>query len=146
MSTSLEALEIAFRSLLSTRPWTKDPSVVPIPWRQEILNAVNERATSNGKQKWRPLKLGILWNDGSVQPHPPVRRGLQMVVDAVRRAGHIVVDWSPPKQATAKGVHVSFLFADGAHDVHKQLERSGEPLIPELRKSFRLRDPISLLE
>ena len=69
-----------------------------------------------------------------------------MVVDAVHRAGHTIVDWLPPKQSTAKQIHVSFLFADGAHDVHSHLQRSREPLIPELRKSFRLRDPIPLLE
>ena len=146
MSTSIEALEVAFRSLLSTKPWTKDSSVVPIPWRQEILDAVHDRAIRNGKPDGHLLKLGVLWNDGSVQPHPPVRRGLQMAVDAIRGAGHNVINWSPPKQTIAQRIHVSFLFADGAHDVHNQLERSGEPLIPELRKAFRLRDPVSLLE
>ena len=41
---------------------------------------------------------------------------------------------------------VSFLKADGAHDIHAQLDRSGEPLIPDLRETFRLREPIGLLE
>ena len=41
---------------------------------------------------------------------------------------------------------VSFLEADGAHDVHQQLDLSGEPLIPELRDSFELRPPMGLLE
>ncbi|KAL8679072.1 MAG: hypothetical protein Q9186_004612 [Xanthomendoza sp. 1 TL-2023] len=36
--------------------------------------------------------------------------------------------------------------ADGAHDVHQQLDLSGEPLVPPLRESFQLRDPIPLLE
>ena len=146
MSTSLEGLEITFRSLLSTNPWISDPAVVPIPWRQTIIDSIKQRLDSKEEAEGRPLKLGILWNDGSVEPHPPVRRGLNMVVGAVRRAGHTVIDWLPPKQSTAKRVHVSFLFADGAHDVHAHLRRSGEPLIPDLEKSFRLRDPIPLLE
>ncbi|KAL8915650.1 MAG: hypothetical protein Q9172_006804 [Xanthocarpia lactea] len=146
MSTSLEGLEITFRSLLSSKPWLHDPAVVPIPWRQDIIDVTNQRFASRSRTESRPLKLGILWNDSVVEPHPPVRRGLSIVVDAVRNAGHTVVDWSPPKQTTAKRVHVSFLFADGAHDVHTQLRRSGEPLIPELKKSFQLRDPIPLLE
>jgi len=41
---------------------------------------------------------------------------------------------------------VSFLKADGAHDISHQLALSGEPLIPDLRDSFQLRDPIGLLE
>lgn len=36
--------------------------------------------------------------------------------------------------------------ADGAHDVHQQLDLSGEPLIPPLRESFKLREPMPLLE
>ncbi|KAL8879539.1 MAG: hypothetical protein Q9192_008213 [Flavoplaca navasiana] len=36
--------------------------------------------------------------------------------------------------------------ADGAHDVHQQLNLSGEPLIPQLRESFKLREPMPLLE
>jgi amidase len=41
---------------------------------------------------------------------------------------------------------VSFLKADGAHDIHAQLDLSGEPLIPDLRKAFALRSPMGLLE
>ncbi len=36
--------------------------------------------------------------------------------------------------------------ADGGHDIHRQLNLSGEPLIPPLQKSYALRDPMSLLE
>jgi amidase len=38
------------------------------------------------------------------------------------------------------------LKADGGHDIHTQLNISGELLIPQLRRSFELRDPMSLLE
>jgi len=41
---------------------------------------------------------------------------------------------------------VSFLFADGAHDVHSHLALSGEPLLPDLEDTFNLRDPIPLAE
>lgn len=41
---------------------------------------------------------------------------------------------------------LAFLKADGAHDIHTQLDLSGEPLIPDLEKTFQLKDPISLLE
>ena len=45
-----------------------------------------------------------------------------------------------------KSHQVAFLKADGAHDIHKQLDLSGEPLIPPLRDSFQLREPMSLIE
>lgn len=69
-------------SVLSSEPWLRDPEVVSIPWRQGIADTVLRRE--------RPLKLGIFWNDGEVEPHPPIKRGLRMVVEAVRKAGHKV--------------------------------------------------------
>ena len=92
LSTSLTGLELIFRSFLLTEPWLRDPAVVPIPFRQEIVDAYLSRAEANGaaKASGLPLKLGVLWTDGVVGPQPPITRGLCMVVDAVRRAGHKV--------------------------------------------------------
>lgn len=97
MSTSLEGLEIMFRCLLSTKPWINDPAVVPIPWRQDTTDAMNQRLDSKEEMESRPLIFGILWSDGVVEPHPPVRRAFHIVVNAIRHAGHTVVDWLPPK-------------------------------------------------
>ena len=92
MSTSVDGLGLALRSVLSTQPWLRDPSVVPLPFRQDIVDSylarVNEDGTSTVKHT--PLKLGILWNDGAVNPHPPITRGQKLLVDAMRKAGHKV--------------------------------------------------------
>ncbi|KAK3371231.1 amidase signature domain-containing protein [Lasiosphaeria ovina] len=145
LSTSLDGLELALRSVLSTQPWIRDPAVIPIPFRQEVVDEYRGRAGVDGIAKL-PLKLGVLWTDRTVGPHPPIVRGLHEVVDSLRQAGHKVVDWEPPLQATAKRVHVSFLFADGAHDIHSHLDLSGEPLIPDLQEAFKLRQPMDLLK
>ncbi|KAL0471511.1 amidase signature domain-containing protein [Neurospora intermedia] len=148
ISTSLDGCELALKSVLSTRPWLQDPAVVPIPYRQDVFDDVLSRADSSGRAKadHRPLKLGILWNDGIVEPHPPIRRGMAMVAEAVKKAGHKLVNWNPPSHATALKIHHSFLLADGARDVHDHLLLSGEPLIADLQAYFNLRDPIPLLE
>lgn len=108
ISTSLDGCELALKSLLSTRPWLQDPAVVPIPYRQDVFDDVLSRADAGGRAKAdRPLKLGILWRDGSVEPHPPIRRGMAIVAEAVKKAGHKLVDWNPPPHATAQKIHVS---------------------------------------
>lgn len=89
LSTSLGGLELILRSILSTKPWLNDPAVVPMPFRQEIVDEYLSRAEP-AKLSGLPLKLGVLWHDGVVGPQPPIIRGLHMVVDAVRRAGHKV--------------------------------------------------------
>ncbi|KHN96905.1 general amidase [Metarhizium album ARSEF 1941] len=148
LSTSLGGLELILKGILSTKPWLKDPAVVPIPFRQALFDEYVSRAEPNGSvtHSKQSLKLGVLRTDGVVQPHPPVTRGLNVVVAALQQAGHLVVDWRPPPQRTAERVHLSFLKADGAHDIHSHLGLSGEPLIPELQESFRLKPPMGLLE
>jgi amidase len=92
LSTSLGGLELLLRSDLSTKLWLRDPAVVPLPFRQEIMDEYGSRATSNGNatSSAKPLKLGVLWTNGVVQPHPPIARGLRIVVKAMKKAGHKV--------------------------------------------------------
>lgn len=87
MGTSLDGIDLGFKALLSTQPWANDPAVVPVPYRQEIFDAYSARGSRAGA---RPLKIGVLWSDGLVEPHPPVRRGLKLLAKAVKNAGHKV--------------------------------------------------------
>ncbi|KAL8725200.1 MAG: hypothetical protein Q9166_007508 [cf. Caloplaca sp. 2 TL-2023] len=119
MGTSIEALKLVMTSILSTEPWNHDPNVVRIPWNSEAETSTLSRAHSDGSAKEAlALKLGFFWSDGVVNPHPPVSRGLRLLHDVLQNLGH-------------KG---AFLGADGAHDIHRQLDLSGEPLIHLLRE------------
>lgn len=103
LSTSIDGLDLILKSVLSTSPWLRDPAVVPIPFRQDVFDTYSSRGNlKTGK----PLKFGVLWSDNVVGPHPPILRGLHMAVDAVRKVGHKVVDWTPPPQKDAKRIHV----------------------------------------
>ncbi|KAJ8131576.1 hypothetical protein O1611_g2051 [Lasiodiplodia mahajangana] len=147
MSTSLEGLGLLLQADLSTKPWLRDPAVIPMPFRDEIAREYGSRANPDGTANDAiPLKLGVLWTDGAVQPHPPVTRGLNTVVEAMRSAGHQIVDWNPPSQIAGRDIHLAFLMADGARDIHNQLNLSGEPLIPELQETFQLREPMNLIK
>lgn len=147
MGTSLDVIHLVFSSLLETQPWLRDPSLVPIPWRQELTDQTLAKTAIDGSSNHqKPLKLRIYWTDNVVTPHPPIARGLRTVVECVKKAGHQVVEWTPPDQRTAKRVHLAFLLADGGHNIHKQLRLSGEPLIPPLQEVFELQDPMSLIK
>ena len=91
MSSEQDALPLLMESVLSLRPWLRDPRVVPIPWRKDILIETLSRATEDGSSNNQlPLKIGILYNDGVVTPHPPIQRGVRLVAQAVESAGHKV--------------------------------------------------------
>lgn len=145
LSTSLDGLDLALKAVMATRPWLNDPAVVPIPYRQDVLDAFGSRASPDGTSKEPPLKIGILWTDGVVEPHPPIRRGLKLLADAVQSAGHRLVDWEPPSHLIAQTIHHSFLMADGGDDVNRHVSLSGEPIIPQLAASFKKTDPMPLL-
>ncbi|TVY65140.1 Acetamidase [Fusarium oxysporum f. sp. cubense] len=132
MATSIDALEVMFKAVLGREPWLKDPAVIPITFRQDVAESYQRRADDKGNAKFgeRPLKMGVLWRDGMVGLHPPVPRGLKVVVEALKKAGH-------------KG---GFLSADGARDIHQHLNRSGELLIPDLRDGLKLKTPTELLK
>ncbi|KAL8836535.1 MAG: hypothetical protein Q9170_002890 [Blastenia crenularia] len=146
MGTTIDAVKLVLKSLLSTSPWLRDPNVVKMPWDSEVETSTLGRANSDGSATHEPLKIGIYWTDDVVTPHPPVQRGLRLVRNLLQGLEHKVVDWSPPSHTTAKNIHLGFLRADGAHDINQQLDLSGEPLVPPLRGAFQLRDPTPLLE
>jgi amidase len=86
ISTSVNGLKLGLEAVLGTRPWLRDPAVVPIPWRGEVA----EEFLAKGAGAKKGLKFGVLWKDDTVAPHPPVTRGVRMVVDAIQEAGHKV--------------------------------------------------------
>lgn len=91
MGTSIDALHLVLKSIISTEPWQRDPNVVPVPWRESIYNDTMQRATTDGSANGgMPLKFGIYSTNGIVNPHPPIARGLKLVVDALKNAGHKV--------------------------------------------------------
>ena len=146
MGNTVESLKLVMSALLSTKPWLRDPAVVPIPWRSDIEQDTLKRADNVGKATDKaPLKIGILLSDGFMRPHPPITRGLHIIQKALAKAGHKVVDWDPPSHQEAAHIHLRFLQSDGGFYIHEQLDLSGEPLIPPLREVFKLKPPFSAI-
>jgi amidase len=93
IATSVGALKLVFKGLLSQEPWLHDPLVAEIPWRNEQEQAVLDivQANSGGQ-----LAFAVLRDDGIVRPQPPVRRALDIVVKTAEKLGHKVLEWKPP--------------------------------------------------
>jgi amidase len=69
-------------------------------------------------------------------PHPPILRGVHLVVNALRRAGHTIVEWQPYKHEYAADLIGSICGADGGEDIRKDVALSGESLIPNIANVF----------
>ena len=91
MGTSLDAIKLVMSSIISTKPWMRDPKVVSMPWNIGVEQTTLARAKPDGSaRQGLHLKLGIFWSDGVVVPHPPVARGLRILNDLLKEKGHTV--------------------------------------------------------
>ena len=94
MSTSLEGIELFMKTVLAAKPWMMDPALVAMPWRN------NEKLVDQLYGK--TLKIGVMWSDGVVTPHPSVTRALTTMVKRLKRVKNVeIIDWKPYKHGLA---------------------------------------------
>ena len=123
LSTSLEGLKIFVKTVIASKPWIRDPALIPFPWRDDVQYLGGE----GGKR----LKVGVMWDDGVVKPHPPVIRAMKEVVAKLKNVpGVKIVDWKPYKHDLAWEIAASLYFLDGGKQHAKSIEASGEPWLP----------------
>ncbi|KAF2792864.1 amidase [Melanomma pulvis-pyrius CBS 109.77] len=119
LSTSLFGLKLFMKTVINSQPWLNEPALIPIPWREDIQLPSD-----------RPLKIGVLWHDGVVRPHPPITRALHLVASQLKTAGIEVVDFTPHLHDEAWAILSSLYFPDGGASEAEIMEGSGEPWRP----------------
>ena len=123
LSTSLEGVKMFMKTVINGKPWLNEPSLVPIPWR--------DQESYLEKPSGKKLKIGVIWHDCVVKPHPPIMRALQEVVEKLKAVQGIeVVDWKPYKHDEAWSIISSLYFCDGGQEETAAIEASGEPWRP----------------
>jgi amidase len=122
IATSAGSLKLVTKALLDKKPWLHDPLVHEIPWREE-----QEREIKEGK-----LCFGVLRTDGIVNPLPPVRRAVDVVVKALQDQGHKVIEWTPPSHKHIIDVALQTWVFDAGNDVKSAFALSGEPMAPQV--------------
>lgn len=124
LSTSLQGCKLFMKTLIDQKPWLKEPSLLPFPWRDNVSYLTK----SDGKKR---LKVAVLWDDGVVKPHPPVIRALKEVSSKLKSIPEVeLVDWKPYKHAHAWEIISSLYFADGGKEEKEAIDASGEPWRP----------------
>jgi len=131
LSTSLGGIKMFMKALLDQKPWLADPSLVPLPWRDDrdwLAKGGHGHGHGHGARR---LKIGVLWDDGVVKPHPPVTRALREVCDQLRgRPGFELVDWLPYRHDHAWDILSALYFPDGGAEETAAIDASGEPWRP----------------
>ena len=118
MARTLEDVKLYAEWMVGSEPWLEDPRVIPIPWRKINLPT--------------KLSLAVVRGDHMNTLLPPVKRGLEMAVDQLRKAGHEIIEFDF-EDAHRQAIDVaSLLFgANGAATMRRLIAESGEPIPKE---------------
>lgn len=135
MARELATIELTLKAVLNSNIAGSDPRVVHLPWRQDLVDAIYRRKRTPGLKNGR-LVFGILACDGHVRPHPPIQRAIKITSDALRNAGHEVVEWKPPPHAAAVETLFKILGSTSAREARAAINASGEPPIPQIKEWF----------
>ncbi|KIX07455.1 uncharacterized protein Z518_02108 [Rhinocladiella mackenziei CBS 650.93] len=123
MARDLDSIEYFLKSYLSSQPWKSDPVVVPIPWRENLVDEI-----TSGSEK---LKIGYIVDDGAVLPQPPVQRAVLETIEKLKAGGHQVVPWDASSHAKGSDMWVKAILSEGGRDAAEMSKLgNGEPLIP----------------
>ncbi|KAK9456708.1 amidase signature domain-containing protein [Dipodascopsis uninucleata] len=98
MARTFEDLKYVFKVLIDMKPWEYDGTVYPIPWREVTLP--------------KKMKIGILTDDGVVAPSPACARALNLTIDALKKAGHEIVEFKPPSHLEGLRIATQLIVAD----------------------------------
>ncbi|KAJ6503296.1 general amidase [Mycena vitilis] len=125
LCNTLDGIKTFFKAVLSKEPWHQDAMVIRKRWSDEEYNLIDH---GNGKK----LCFAIMWDNGVVAPHPPVKRGLEITKKALLAAGHQVIDWVPYEQAEIVKSINAIWNAGAAEDYKRATAPSGEPVIASM--------------
>ena len=134
LGTSAQGVKLAMKSILSQKPWLYDPMVIDMPWRDAVEKEVQDMISSSSEEG--RLAFGLMMSDGIVNPDPPVQRAVQMTADALKKAGHKIIEWKPPSYKRLYDFAFKTWVYDGGKDLHDSFALSGEPIAPQIKMSY----------
>ncbi|KAK9468048.1 amidase signature domain-containing protein [Lipomyces arxii] len=121
LAQSRRTMEHFMKHVIGTKPWITEPGLLAVPWREAPLTP--------GK-----LKIGVLMTDDVVNPLPPVKRALNIVVEALKKGvpGWEIelVPFKAQKHDYAWELTSQLYYPDGGEKVLNLLASVGEEPLP----------------
>lgn len=104
MARDVESLALCLRALLCEDMFRLDPTVPPLPFREEVYRSS------------RPLRVGYYESDNYTMPTPAMRRAVLETKKSLEAAGHTLVPFLPSNIPYAlETLSTGGLFSDGGH-------------------------------
>ncbi|KAI6752284.1 hypothetical protein HG530_013653 [Fusarium avenaceum] len=136
MCRSLRDMDLFMKTVLAAKPYLDDPGVVPIPW------------TGLGAPFNRRLKVGIIGNDGFIEPQPPVKRAISWAKSLLSEGKY--ADLVEVKDFKIFGAEEAWnqvrrlYWPDGGELTKGGILSSGEPIHPLTEWIYKDAEPFSM--
>ncbi|OTA59561.1 amidase [Hypoxylon sp. EC38] len=117
---SVRDLDLFARIVRAAQPWKFDPAVIP-----NIMEFVPEAP--------RKPVVGVIYASG-LTPHPPVRRAIREAVSKLAAARFEIRDFNPPDFIGIRNISEQLFTLDGLSYPKQELAKSGEPVVPSVKK------------
>jgi amidase len=122
MGRSLRDMDLVTRVILDTQPYLEDPRLIPTAWKG--INA----------PVLKRLRVGIIENDGYIEPQPPVKRAIAWAREILSNTKYKdLVEVKTFRQHKAADVFRKarqVLLPGGGGDIIAAIKASGEPVLP----------------
>ncbi|XP_044532959.1 vitamin D3 hydroxylase-associated protein-like [Gracilinanus agilis] len=125
MAQDVDSLVLISQVLLSDYMYKLDPTVPPMPFREEVYSST------------QPLRIGYVETDGYTQPSPSMIRAVREVSEKLQAAGHKIIPFSVSRIDYAmKKLYVPGIYADGGKTLLEKL--CGDDIDPAISSTISL--------
>ncbi|CBY01499.1 hypothetical protein IAQ61_003326 [Plenodomus lingam] len=122
MCRSLRDTDFFMSTILGTKPYIHDQKLVPMTW------------TGLKTATRKPLKIGIIYNDGYIYPQPPVKRAIAWACNQLEDPKYSdifqVKSFKPYNAAEAWSKARRMYWPSGGKLARADVESTGEPVLP----------------
>lgn len=136
MGRSLRDMDLMTSGILAAKPYLEDPRLVPTTWTG-LKTPVNK------------LKIGIIGNDGFIDPQPPVKRAIAWAKEKLSDPQYKdlveIKDFTPYDAAEAWSKIRRQYWPEGGKLTLEHIEETGEPVHPLSSWIWKDAEPVGML-
>lgn len=143
IARSLDDIDLFMEVAERGKVWERDPEVLH---QEGWWTCLGDDMRIGEKLQCGKLRVGVLWDDGNVLPHPPVRNMLWSLTRKLQARGIEVMAIDPHASGFSKcqGLTNKFFSVEGGAHLHSLIESTSEPLIPWLAPRLKRRQPATV--
>ncbi|KAM3413635.1 hypothetical protein BST61_g10329 [Cercospora zeina] len=123
MARTLRDIDLFMQIVIGSKQYLHDPRIIPLPWTGLSTPLPN-----------KPIKVGVMLNDGVITPQPPVLRALEWAQERLSKDANFILKPFRPYRADLAMKYIGEMYwPDTGINTKAALKKTGEPMHPLTR-------------